>query len=536
MLKSVLKKLTFSLLFLSKKVSRLKEENKNSLFSGIFWSKSFKTLIFLAFCLFLFFFLTPSSIESELAEKLDNIHRAHLLSRFCAKAQENLSHRDRKSLESWILTHCQILSSTSAKDESLLESLEISPSKKSDLKSQLISFLQDIDQVIPDPKENNRVAILYTGYGGGGHKAPAEAMRQKLISEGYAIEMIDIDEVEEMFEPKILGRGYEDIWREIYQQKNQPFLAKVMWSLHRWLYRPEWRETIEEIQNRLISFNPSVIFSVADHKPQLASIAYKMNRRMIFVHTDNKFSSKLSEIAEIQRLLKRPLLSFTKPTTADPISYKKTLPKISGIEKQIIDLQIPVRNGFKFIGRSEKEKIRREMGIENSVHTCLVMMGNSGIESEMKFILDRIYDERFDIDERLHFIFVCGRNQLLADELKEYRNFEGSSISIEVHGFLEGAQMAKVAQVADVWVTKMGGSTGAEALAAKKQVLSVSVQSHAWESRNALANENYGLCEAFKRNEKVLPQIVRACTKPLPHCDIPDWEEQIMEIMNLSVN
>ncbi|MBX9923566.1 MAG: hypothetical protein K2Y01_05590 [Rhabdochlamydiaceae bacterium] len=474
-----------------------------------------------------------SSLENKLAEKLDDIDRALVLAKFYEKIQPSLSYKDRYKFENWLLKHCQILGSVASKEKRLLEELDSPAFQDSGLKSQIIDFLNQIDREIPIHKEAKRVAILYTGLGGGGHKAPAIAMKDKLIREKYTVEMIDVDEVEKEFEPKIFGRGHEDIWTEFYQRKGMPTLANFLWKIHHWSYLPQWRKTTQVIRKKLAIFNPNLILTVADHKPQLASIAYSLNRKMIFVHTDNKFTSKLKEIAQIQTIFRNALVKFTKPTTAEPISYEKTLPKIQGIKNQLIDLQIPVRNGFKKISQQEQNKLKKEMGIDPSVKVCLVMMGNNGIESEVRSILNKICQEKYEAKERLHLIFVCGRNQALAKNLTSYnKSFSGTAITMDVRGFLEGPEMVKVAQSADIWISKMGGSSSSEALTARKQVLSVSIPSHKWEDRNALANQACGLSEPLKKNEKILKQIYETCKKPLSTYYIPDWEQQLMQILS----
>ena len=474
-----------------------------------------------------------NSLENKLAEKLDDIDRSRVLAGFCKKIQKTLSNEDQHLFEDWILKYSQLLSNVVSKEERLLEELNSPAFQDPGFKTQIIKFLNEIDREIPIQKEAKRIAILYTGLGGGGHKSPAIAIKDKLIREKYTVEMIDIDEVEKEFEPKIFGRGHEDIWTEFYQRKGLPTLANFMWKLHHCLYLPEWRKTTQVVRDKLAAFNPNLIFTVADHKPQLACLAYSLNRKMIFVHTDNKFTSKLKEIAQIQTLFKNTLVKFTKPTTAEPISYKKTLPQIQGIKNQLIDLQIPVRQGFKKISRQEQNELKKEMGIDPSVKVCLVMMGNNGIESEIRSTLKKIYEERYEAKERLHLIFICGKNQALASDLTSHINsFNGTTITMDVKGFLEGPQMVKAAQSADVWISKMGGSSSSEALTARKQVLSVSIPSHKCEEKNALANQACGLSDPLKKNEKILSQIYKACQKPLSTCYIPDWEEQLMQILS----
>ena len=383
-------------------------------------------------------------LENKLAAKLDDIERARLLvSSYEKNIQKTLSIVDQHRFERWLYKFAPILGPAVCREPKLLRELkkESNTFKKPEFESHLWKFIEGLgsERALPiDPLENRakRIAILYTGLGGGGHKAPATGMKDKLEAEGYEVEMIDTDEIAKEFEPKVCGRGYEDIWTEFYQRRGQPVSAWIQWQIHGGLYHPECRKTTQVVRERLERFNPDLIFAVAHHKPQLASLAYTLNRKMIFVHTDNQFVSHLRPLAIAQVPLKNSLIKFTKPTTAEPENYAETLPKYSSrakkyqassgikwiprpLRKQIVEMQIPARREFKTVTPAEQIAIKKKLNIDPQAKVCMVMMGNNGIEGEVHNILSKLYKESKDATERLHVIFICGNNKKLADQLNE---------------------------------------------------------------------------------------------------------------------
>ena len=163
----------------------------------------------------------------------------------------------------------------------------------------------------------------------------------------------------------------------------------------------------------------------------------------------------------------------------------------------------------------------------------MVAMGNNGVEEQAREILHKIHAERKDASHRFHFIFICGKNKPFALELKKFvkkNSFDDSLITVSIEKHLNEEEMAKRAKAADVWIAKMGGSTSAEALQMKKYVLSVSLENHPWEHKNAQANREFGLSAPFDKKRKVLPQVHRPWY--IPTREVPDWGQQMMQIIH----
>jgi UDP-N-acetylglucosamine:LPS N-acetylglucosamine transferase len=493
---------------------------------------------------------------TRLATALDDIERARVLVRAYEKhIEKSLFLWDRISFQHYLFCYCAYIGSEQFDEKDLLlEALEKWNKKafaKDGFKTKYEAFVQEVkaNSVIEatpsttSSTDKKTVAVLYTGLGGGGHKAPAFALAKSLTEKGYRVELIDTDNIAKDFEPKVDGKyGYEDIWTEFYQRREQPFMTYFMWFRHALAYSPECRRTNEIVLKNLKKINPDLIFTVAHHKPKLAYCALRLNKKMIYVQTDNRFCGALEKIAREQIKFSSPLIKITKPETAPEETYFETfgslLPNnkkppallsiIEQVKKNLLPLQIPVRFSFKRVTPTEQQVIKSKLNIEPNVKVCMVMMGNNGVEKKARAIFDKLLKEKAKAKERLHVIFICGNNKSLADEFnKRINEFQGSPISVEAKEYLQESEMAEIAQASDVWIAKMGGSTSAEALQMKKQVLSVSIKWHPWEDINAKANHDLGLADKFDEQADVIPQIEDACSKTETDRSIPDWQEQL---------
>ena len=109
---------------------------------------------------------------------------------------------------------------------------------------------------------------------------------------------------------------------------------------------------------------------------------------------------------------------------------------------------------------------------------------------------------------------------------------------MHVLGFLDAAEMAKVAKISDVWITKPGGSTTAELIQTQKQMLYIASPEHPWELANADYLEKLQLAGHFDDRSSVVGQIKRRLQihQDLNLASLPksDWEAQVEAILKHS--
>jgi 1,2-diacylglycerol 3-beta-galactosyltransferase len=109
---------------------------------------------------------------------------------------------------------------------------------------------------------------------------------------------------------------------------------------------------------------------------------------------------------------------------------------------------------------------RRRLGLNSELPTGLVMFGGQG-SRHMIEIAERLNN----VDLQIQLIFICGRNQKLADQLRRHR----SRIPQFVEGFT--TEIPYYMHLADFFIGKPGPGSISEALAMKLPLI---VQENAW--------------------------------------------------------
>lgn len=362
----------------------------------------------------------------------------------------------------------------------------------------------------------NNIAILYPGSGGGGHKSPATAMAKNLEAKGYKVKLLDIDEFERKYDPKIGGLTRGEIFSKIYQLQGNPTLAAQMWDEGNEKQPLKDRRFMKDLTQTLRTFNTDHMFVVAHHQPEHTSLAYQLGIPATYVHTDNEFHVNLKDVALNQQELKKPLVRFSAlSNNSDFYHYLNEhvgkhhyneLPE--KLRKQMVRMNFPVRESFKQVSKSEKMKIRKNLGIAENATVVKVAMGANGIPSDIKLILEKIRIEASLSSKPLHVLVVCGSNAELKAELDKML-VQSDKLKFQVLGFLNEKEMSDFDKSSDIWVTKPGGSTSAEALAMKKQMLYMLNHHHEWELTNARALEKENLAEELHVYGSIMEQINR---------------------------
>ncbi|MBA2367655.1 MAG: hypothetical protein H0V82_01355 [Candidatus Protochlamydia sp.] len=363
------------------------------------------------------------------------------------------------------------------------------------------------------------IAIMYPGTGGGGHKAPATAMAKSLEKQGYKVKLLDSDEFERPYDPKIGGLCRGEIFSKIYQQAGDMEKACQMWEEGNCEQKIEDRRYMKDLTEALKEFDADHLFVVAHHQPEHTSLAYQLGLPTTYVHTDNEFHNNLQEVSLNQQELARPLVSFT--SLSDNSEFYHYLLNHEGkghynelppeVKKQMVRLNFPVRESFQPVTKAEKGEIRQKLGIAEDATVVKIAMGANGIPKDIKEMIGRLKNEEHTVHKPLHVLIACGANESLKKEL-EYLNAQTvppSPVSFQILGFLDEKEMAEFDKASDVWVTKPGGSTSAEAKQMRKQVLYVPNHHHLWELTNARALEKDNLAEELKAEESMISQINR---------------------------
>ncbi len=497
--------------------------------------------------------LNFDEFRDKLAKKLNDLDRLntvlHAYKRLTRQVQ--LPHESWKQLENWFI-HKSLFMGSKCYNHALLFQEIPSLAKNIPFQQAYKGFVAEILSGYSLPtkeaatKTSKNITILFTGYYGGGHKAPAVAIAKHFQKNGHKVQLIDVDELENLYSPKVEGYSRAQVYAEVQQKKGDIEKARELWKRIDELQTHETRKYMGDIRKMVASFKADHIFAVAHHKPSLSYIGYQLGCPMTFVHTDHIFHTSLIPILEEQAKLQKPLINFT--TLSNETSFLKTVYdslKIPNcqlpqqIQRQLVRLDFPVRPSFCPVTKSERNEIRDELHIPRHALVCKIAMGLSGFTEEIKQLLMKIIREEKVLVRPLHVFVVCGKNMILQKQLEQLvkKNLrKKSKIHVEVLGFMEEKEMAKIDKASNVWVTKPGGSTSAELLQTQKQMLYILNANHPWEKTNAEYLKKQNLAQELSCTKPIVQQIRRRVwvDHRLDHSKIlkSDWQNQALQILN----
>lgn len=358
--------------------------------------------------------------------------------------------------------------------------------------------------------ENRRIVILSSS-SGGGHITTAEAIQEFMETQGYKVIILDQDEFCKDVDPLILGgftyKGSSIMMSEVYslvfQQDNDVKTANEIWQHGNEIrkYQPDCQmiHLIERIQE----INPTMIFSVATHHEEHASLANRLGIPLKFIHTDYGFNNALLPIADKvhHRLIKfwvntdepeileisQGILQGLKtnlPNNEPPESYENMLRTLK--EKKVIQVSgFPVRSAFlRENNQITLNNLKSKLGFQHSCKVVSISMGKFGIADQILKYVKLMINPQNTFVEPLELVIVSGKN----NELKKILNQELAQmdkhpqITVRVEGFLDKQQMADYYKVTDVLLSKPGGATTAEA--EEMGVFLLCPKSYTWEKPN----------------------------------------------------
>ncbi len=504
-------------------------------------------------------------LRNNLAKALNDYHRANsLVLAFSNHIQKVLPQEYCDLFIRWMSQNAYYLGSRSF-DHSLVfkdcPDLHWYFSQNKSFAVRYLQFVLEIVNLIPLNQslsnQISKVAILYPGQSGGGHRAPAMALKEYLQECNLQVLCIDISEVQDKYSPIVQGYKRSQIYPEIIQKQGDSKKAKELRKLLSEKFYPGMRNAFCEVRKDLEDFGAQYIFSIAHHKPKLATLAYQLNIPMTIVHTDHVFQPKLVKIAKRQLNLKKPLISFTK--TSNERLFFANLEKIGEVAIKVIQglngkkryvltpkmksmvapMGIPIRKSFFGVSPEQVRSIREKLGISSDATCAMLTMGQNGVQKEVLSIVQKCIEEKDLLSKPLCVVIVCGKNEELknaVDELIESVPKEGF-LSFLSMGFLDENDMADIAKASDVWVTKPGGSTTSEAHFMEKPVLYVLLDSHKWEEKDAQLLKRVGLGRAYNSKSSIAEQITslvehREQSGPIA-IKAFNWKENVNAILNL---
>lgn len=467
-------------------------------------------------------------LRSELAKRLNDIERVDkIVYDYATIVKDKIPfHGNQKHFEQWMIGIAYFLGSPYYDHNLFFKHQSSNPFFSTDqsfklafndFSSSIQKHANPLHKTLNTAKKVKNITILYPGSGGGGHKAPATAMAKSLEEHGHHVKLLDTDEFERPYDPKIGGLTRGEIFTKIYQQEGNKDKAYQMWAEADKIQPIEARRHMKDLSNTIRELDTDHLFVVAHHQPEHASLAYQLGIPTSYVHTDNEFHLNLLDLSLNQQEIARPLVNFTSLSNQSDFfhslldhegkSHYNQLP--NQMKNQMLPMNFPVRQSFQPVSKQEKMRIRAELGISRNATVVKLAMGANGIPKDIKDIMRRIKEEGRRATKPIHVLVVCGSNEELKKELDSMtaQDNRHGGVKFQILGFLNEQEMAQFDQASDVWITKPGGSTSAEAQQMKKQMLYVPNPHHWWELTNARVLERQNLAEQINFEKSLISQI-----------------------------
>ncbi len=506
------------------------------------------------------------SVLIPLARALNDIdHAKAILHMYQATLQNLLTMDEKRLFESWLIASALYLGGKACDYDFLLNDLASFINKDSPLgsavsqqkivflkqslfQSKFLVFLQGVTDLVSSyrrqtpidqpPIAFRKVAILYPGFCGRGHRTSAEAISQFFTKKGIGVAIIDTDVIELPYAPKII-EGYTNaqLYAEVRQEEGRDEKWERLKAELDSRYRLDNRRAMKDIREILVAEQVDHIFCIAHHQPHFSSLGFQLGIGITFVHTDREFSRLLVPLVALQKKLTTNVISFSVVDTSESF-FKQLLHNPTN--REIIDLPVSVRRHFVTMGLpvrasfqpstyGEMRRIREKAGIPINALVITACFGQNCTKREMEEFLQKVETEYQLSLETVVVHVLCGTNRSLI-KLVLQKGKDSKNIVFSPLGFLSEYEMAQQFKIADVVFTKPGGSITSELIQMRKKVLYVLATDSAWEESNASLLRSSGLGQEYFKETPLQLQIQELLEKPISLKNLPEpWNVQLGE-------
>jgi hypothetical protein len=338
---------------------------------------------------------------------------------------------------------------------------------------------------------------------GGGHRAAAEALRLVMEEQGgWKIRMVNLQELMDPIDwaRKLTGMRMQDHYNLMLKKGWTLGTAQTVRVLQ-FLIRLLHGKAVRLLEEFWRSSNADLVVSVVPHFNRA------MAESLRNVRPSARFVTILTDVADYPpHFWIEPLGQYIICGSDRAVAQARAL--------DICDGRIFRASGMILHPRyyqavaCDRRAERKLRGLDPDTPTGLVLFGGQGSEAMMEIA------ERLDAEgpHHLQLIFICGRNEKLANALRSRRS--------RVPAFVEGftTQVPSYMAISDFFIGKPGPGSVSEAVAMKLPVI---VERNAW----TLAQERYN---AEWILEKKLGLVVRG-----PH-QIPGAIKELLQRGNLA--
>jgi UDP-N-acetylglucosamine:LPS N-acetylglucosamine transferase len=400
--------------------------------------------------------------------------------------------------------------------------------------------------------KSKKIVILDSS-SGGGHIATAEAVKKMMEARGFKAQIINQDELRKERDPLIVGgvkykgqaMSMAEVYNRVFQQDNDSNAAHQLWSLGNEIRKFEPNREAQSLVETIRKINPAMIFSVATHHPEHASLSNRTGIPLKYVHTDFDFNNALVSMAD---KVDKKLINFWVNADDTEILQGK---KIGNWEVPLAHLKdrgviqvcgYPLRPSF--VRETDPKKlaaIKNQKNIPSDHRVALLAMGRQGIRDHIVKYMRLLQDPNQQMDKPLHLVVVCGKNADLKKELEDYvkgllPHEKNPNVHFKIEGFVEEKDMADYFKVADALISKPGGATAAEAAAMGVPLLSC--EPHPWEYPNQEYLKRHGLAEKLESDDTFrsqLQDLMQRKEEGISYQPL-DWKKQFATLIDAKKN
>ena len=292
------------------------------------------------------------------------------------------------------------------------------------------------------------ILILSASTGGGHFKASRALETYILENEPNAkIQVVDALEYVNPFINKIVTKGYI-------------ILAKYLNTLYKGLYSLTDKSGVLTclVTKLIFLFSKKLLPLINEFSPDVIITTHPFPTEMISILKGNK-SIKVPSICIMTDYA--PHNTWIKPNVDEYCVACEDMTEDMinrGVAREKIHpYGIPVYSGFFRQDEEDKKALLEELELRQDKMTVLVMAGSFGV-----YNIEKIYKNISNIPMDFQIIILTGNNKILYNKIKEQIKFSNKQTKLikftnEVHRYMN---------LADVLITKPGGLTVSEALAA----------------------------------------------------------------------
>ncbi|WP_346929525.1 glycosyltransferase [Clostridium sp.] len=291
--------------------------------------------------------------------------------------------------------------------------------------------------------------LILSASTGGGHLKASKALESYILENELdaKIKVVDTLEYVNPFINKIVTKGYI-------------VLAKYLNLLYKNLYSLTDKSGILTclVTKLILLFSKKLLPLIEEFAPDVIITSHPFPTEMISILKGNK-SIKVPSICIMTDYA--PHNTWIKPNVDEYCVACEDM--IEGMidrgvaPEKVHPYGIPVYSGFFHQDEEDKKILLDELGLSENKMTLLVMAGSFGV-----YNIEKIYKNISNIPMDFQIIILTGNNKRLYNKIKEQIKFSNKQTKLikftnEVHRYMN---------LADVLITKPGGLTVSEALAA----------------------------------------------------------------------